>query len=238
MKPKATILVVEDDAAMRTGLRDNLEFEGYVTLGAGDVATGLAQATAHRPDLILLDITLPDGSGLALCTQLRAQGYRGPILMLTARAEEMDRVIGLETGADDYVVKPFSLRELLARVHAHLRRLTRVSPPLEEVRVGVATVDFARHVLTRDGLALETSAREFELLRFLVMQRGQTVSRDTLLAEVWGHSEDLITRAVDNFIVRLRKKIEPDPAHPQFLLTVHGAGYKLIEQPDAPQAVD
>lgn len=233
MKPKGTILVVEDDPAMRTGLRDNLEFEGYLTLGAADLASGLNQATSHRPDLILLDITLPDGSGLTLCRQLRTQGYRGPIIMLTARAEEMDRVIGLETGADDYVVKPFSLRELLARVHAHLRRLARDNALPEETRIGAALVDFARHVLIRDGVALETSAREFELLRYLVAHRGQTVSRDTLLAEVWGHSEELITRAVDNFIVRLRKKIEPDPAHPQFLLTVHGAGYKLIEQPDA-----
>jgi len=231
MKPKGRILVVEDDPAMRAGLCDNLEFEGYLALAAGDIKTGLSLASTQQPDLILLDLMLPDGSGLSLCKQLRTDGFDGPIIMLTARAEEMDRVIGLETGADDYVVKPFSLRELLARIHAHLRRAQANAAAPDRVLIGVATVDFARHLLLREGQPMETSAREFALLRCLVAHRGRTVSRDLLLAEVWGHSEDLITRAVDNFIVRLRRKIEPDPASPRYLLTIHGSGYKLLEQP-------
>lgn len=230
IKRDGTILVVEDDPAMRAGLCDNLEFEGYTTLAAGNVAEGLARSMAGKPDLILLDVMLPDGNGLSLCRQLRLDGFRGPIVMLTARGEEMDRVMGLETGADDYVVKPFSLRELLARVHAHLRRTQAVKTSMEVVQIGVARVDFARHVLLREGVPVDTSAREFSLLACLVAHRGRTVSRDTLLTEVWGHGEDLITRAVDNFIVRLRRKIEPDPANPRHLLTVHGAGYKLIDE--------
>ena len=214
---------------MRAGLRDNLEFEGYQVLVTRTIAEGRAAALERHPTLILLDVMLPDGSGIDLCRQLRAQGCRQPILMLTAKAEEMDRVMGLESGADDYIVKPFSLRELLARVRANLRRVTETGEH-GAVRIGIAVVDFSRHQLMRDGQALETSAKEFEILRCLVAHRGRTVSRDTLLAEVWGHPEELVTRTVDNFIVRLRRKIEIDPANPKFLLTVHGSGYKLIEQ--------
>jgi DNA-binding response OmpR family regulator len=230
MTPAFSILVVEDDPAMRDGLRDNLEFEGYQVVTARSVQEGRGAALARHPSLILLDVMLPDGSGIELCRQLRAHGLRQPILMLTARGEEMDRVIGLESGADDYIVKPFSLRELLARVRANLRRGAEAAEPGGTVRVGVATVDFARHVLTRDGHPLETSAKEFALLRCLVAHRGLSVSRDTLLAEVWGHQEDVVTRTVDNFVVRLRRKIEPDPTNPQYLLTIHGSGYKLIAQ--------
>ena len=226
----SSILVVEDDPAMRTGLRDNLEFEGYLVRTARTLAEGREDALKRHPSLVLLDVMLPDGSGIDLCRQLRAQGFRSPILMLTAKSEEMDRVTGLESGADDYIVKPFSLRELLARVRAHLRRVTETRPNKGVVPVGVAMVDFTRHLLTRDGQTIETSAKEFAILRCLVSHRGRTVSRDTLLAEAWGHQEDLVTRAVDNFIVRLRRKLEPDPVNPQYLLTIHGSGYKLIEQ--------
>lgn len=230
MNPVATVLVVEDDPAMLAGLSHNLTFEGYEVITARTVAQGREAALGRHPSLILLDVMLPDGNGVALCKQLRGLGFQAPIIMLTAKGEEMDRVIGLETGADDYVVKPFSLRELLARVNAHLRRTRSVELPDGLVNIGIATVDFSRHVLRRQGEVLETSAREFALLQCLVTHRGRTVSRDTLLAEVWGHSEDLITRAIDNFIVRLRRKIELDPATPRYLLTVHGSGYKLIEQ--------
>ena len=207
----------------------NLAIEGYRVVGAPTLREAQRTVLQNIPDLILLDLMLPDGSGIDFCRELRAQGLTLPIIMLTAKGQEMDKVVGLEMGADDYVVKPFSLRELLARVNAHLRR-TRSKQQLQEVvRVGVAEVDFKRHRLTRDGQVLEFSVKESELLRFLVVHRGQLVSRDALLAEVWGHSQDVVTRTVDNFVARLRKKIEPDPAHPRYLITVHGSGYKLLE---------
>lgn len=224
------ILIVEDDAAMRTGLQDNLEIEGYRVVTAATVRDGLKTAVREKPDLVLLDLMLPDGDGIQLCKQLRAIGIEQPIIMLTARGQEMDKVSGLEGGADDYIVKPFSLRELLARVHAHLRRRSGVAVTDGPVDVGAAQVDFKRHVLMRNGEALDVSAKELDLLRYLVVHRGQVVSRDTLLAQIWGHQREIATRTVDNFIVRLRKKIEVDPAEPKVLLTVHGSGYKLVEQ--------
>lgn len=230
MPGNATILIIEDDPAMQAGLQDNLEVEGYRVLIAGTVRAAKELAVSSRFDLVLLDLMLPDGDGISLCRWLRNQGFQQPLIMLTARGAEMDKVLGLEVGADDYVVKPFSLRELLARVHARLRRRGGDTPHTGPLPIGVAEVDFARHVLSRDGAALEVSAKEMELLRYLVMHRGQVVSRDELLAKVWGHQCETTTRTVDNFIVRIRKKIEPDPAEPRFLITVHGSGYKLVEQ--------
>ncbi|MEI6413299.1 MAG: response regulator transcription factor [Pseudomonadota bacterium] len=225
-----TILIVEDDPAMQIGLRDNLELEGYRVLVAGTLRAGREAVRQDRPDILLLDLMLPDGDGLSLCRQLRADGFVQPILMLTARGEELDRLLGFEVGADDYIVKPFSLRELLARVRAHLRR--RPSPAAAEgpAEVGEAVADFRRHQLSREGQLLEVSAKEMELLRYLVGHRGQVVSRDELLSEVWGYRAEITTRTVDNFIVRLRKKIEANPAEPVCLVTVHGKGYKLLEQ--------
>ncbi|MGH8584334.1 MAG: response regulator transcription factor [Gammaproteobacteria bacterium] len=229
MSGTPTILIVEDDPAMRMGLRDNLEIEGYKVISALTLREGREVALKKNPDLVLLDLMLPDGNGIELCRELRAHGFPQSIIMLTAKGEEMDKVLGLEMGADDYMVKPFSLRELLARIHAHLRRSQALEGLQDPVRVGTAEIDFKRHLLTRDGEVLEISAKELDLLRFLVAHRGRVVSRDTLLAEVWGHPQDIVTRTVDNFIVRLRKKIEPDPTHPRYLLTIHGSGYKLVE---------
>jgi DNA-binding response OmpR family regulator len=226
----ATVLVIDDDPAMRAGLTDNLEVEGYRVLTAATLREGKESVLRHKPDLILLDLMLPDGDGVSLCRQLRTQGLEQPIIMLTARGEEMDKVLGFEVGADDYVVKPFGLRELLARVRAQLRRKPVTSLAGGPVTVGVALVDFQRHVLTREGAVLEISAKEMELLRHLVSHRGEVVSREDLLTEVWGHQREIATRTVDNFIVRLRKKIEPDPSEPHYLITVHGSGYKLVEQ--------
>ncbi len=226
----ATILVIEDDQTMTAGLKDNLEIEGYRVLTAGTVRQGREAAVTGKPDLILMDLMLPDGDGVNLCRNLRAHGIRQPIIMLTARGAEMDKVLGFEVGADDYLVKPFSLRELLARIQARLRRDGPTSGELDVLAVGAATVDFRRHKLMRDGVQLEVSAKELELLRYLVMHRGEVVSREDLLVEVWGHQREIATRTVDNFIVRLRKKIETEPAEPQYLVTVHGSGYKLIEQ--------
>jgi DNA-binding response OmpR family regulator len=229
LKQASTILVVDDDPSITIGLRDNLEFEGYRVLTAGTAREARDTVARETPDLTLLDVMLPDGDGISVCRQLRAQGYARPIIMLTARGEEMDKVLGLEVGADDYVVKPFGLRELLARVRAQLRRGGGM-PTEGPIAVGVAVLDLKRHQLSRNGQILEISAKEFELLRYLVERRGQVISRDTLLAEIWGHQAEVATRTVDNFIVRLRKKIEPDPADPVYLLTVYGSGYKLVEQ--------
>lgn len=227
--PGATILLVEDDPAMLAGLRDNLEIEGYRVLGADGVRQGRATALECRPDLLVIDVMLPDGDGIALCRDLRANGLRQPIILLTARGEEADKVAGFEGGADDYVVKPFGLRELLARIQVQLRRQTDISKSSDLVPVGACLADFRRHRLTRDGRTLDISAKELELLRYLVRHRGEVVSRETLLSEVWKHQREVETRTVDNFIARLRKKIEPDPASPQFLITIHGSGYKLVD---------
>jgi DNA-binding response OmpR family regulator len=226
----ATILVIEDDPAMISGLRDNLEIEGYRILTARNVRQGRVTALQGNPDLIVLDVMLPDGDGVSLCRELRSQGLRQPVIMLTARGEETDKVMGFEGGADDYIVKPFGLRELLARIHAQLRRHSAAGQIQGPLAVGMAVVDFRRHQLSRDGILLEVSAKELELLRYLVQHRGEVVSRETLLTEVWGHQREVATRTVDNFIVRLRKKIEDDPAAPHYLITVHGSGYKLVEQ--------
>jgi DNA-binding response OmpR family regulator len=230
MSNGATILVIEDDPAMLAGLKDNLEIEGYRVLSATSVQRGRAAALQGNPDLIVLDVMLPDGDGVGLCRDLRANGLRQPIIMLTARSEEMDKVMGFEGGADDYVVKPFGLRELLARIHAQLRRTAELRQIQVLVAVGMSVVDFRRHQLTRDGIPQEVSAKELELLRYMVLHRGDVVSRETLLAQVWGHQREVETRTIDNFIVRLRKKIELDPAAPQYLITIHGIGYKLVEQ--------
>lgn len=230
MSAGATILVIEDDPAMRAGLKDNIEIEGYRVLCAGTVREGRAAALRDDPDLIVLDVMLPDGDGVALCRELRANGIRRPIILLTARGEEADKVSGLKGGADDYVVKPFSLSELLARIHARLRGAVDTREEPEIARAGMCVVDFRRQRLTRDGVELKASARELDLLRYLVRHRGEVVSRETLLTEVWRHQREVETRTVDNFIVRLRRKIEADPGQPRFLVTVHGSGYRLVEQ--------
>ena len=230
MIPIPTILIIDDDPDMSAGLRDNLEVEGYHVVVASTLKQGHDFILQQYFNIVLLDLMLPDGSGISFCRQLRQQGFTQPIIMLTARSEEMDKVLGFEVGADDYVVKPFSLRELLARVQAHLRRKSITNLNDDVVHIGVAIADFKRHQLTRNSVPLEVSAKEMDLLRFLCAYRGLVISRDTLLTELWGHQGETVTRTVDNFIVRLRKKIEPEPTKPYYLITVHGSGYKLIEQ--------
>ena len=225
----ATVLIVDDDPTMRAVLCDNLEAEGYRVVTAAGYREGWDSALSKRPDLILLDVMLPDGDGMLLCRALRDAGIREPIIMLTARGDERDRVLGLDLGTDDYVIKPFSLRELLARIRAHLRR-ARSRPAASAIAVGTARLNLRAEQLERDGQPQDMSAKEFELLRYLVAHRGEALSREVLLRDVWGHRAEIATRTVDNFVVRLRKKIEPDPAQPRYLLTVHGSGYKLVEQ--------
>ena len=223
------ILVVEDDPAILRGLADNLKFESYEVLTAGDGEAGYRLLRETKPDLLILDLMLPRMSGYELCRKARSEGISTPILMLTARGEEADRVLGLDLGADDYVTKPFSVRELLARVRAILRR--GAGPPKampDDLRFDDVVVDFRRYEARKGETALEMTRKEFGVLRLLAARAGEVVSREELLNEVWGYENYPSTRTVDNHIASLRSKIEEDPAQPRRLLTVHGVGYKLL----------
>lgn len=224
----ARILIVEDEPSMLAGLRDNLELEGYDVDTAEKGTDGLTKLLEQSYHLVLLDVMLPELSGFDLLKQAREHGVRTPVIMLTAKGEEVDRVVGLELGADDYVTKPFSLRELLARVKAVLRRSIGGADPEDLMTLGSLTVDFSTYNATRGDVSVEMTPKEFEVLRFLWQHRNHTVSRDQLLTSVWGYDEPVSTRTVDNFILRLRQKVEEDPAHPRHIITIHGTGYKLI----------
>lgn len=224
------ILVVDDEQNMRTGLKDNLEFEGYEVETANDGEEGLKKILVNNYDLIILDVMMPKKSGFDVCKETRKNGITTPIILLTAKGEEIDKVVGLEIGADDYVTKPFSLRELLARVKAILRRSDNLIMDNEsrEIKIGKLTIDFNSYKATLKNKDVAMSHKEFEILRYLWKHRNATVSREDLLTEIWGYDETPTTRTVDNFILKLRQKIENDPNHPQVILTVHGIGYKLI----------
>lgn len=220
------ILVVEDEPAILRGLADNLRREQHEVLTAADGEEGYRLAREKRPDLVILDLMLPKLSGYEVCRKMRAEGMATPILILTARGEEADRVVGLDLGADDYVTKPFSVRELLARVRAHLRRAQPAKRDPDSVTVGDVTVDFRRYEASKAGAPLEMTRREFQALRLLVARSGDVVTREEMLNEVWGLDVYPTTRTVDNHIAGLRAKLEPDPANPRHLLTVRGVGYK------------
>lgn len=213
---------------MVAGLRDNFEFEGYEVLTARDGIEGLERALQESPDLVLLDVMMPRMSGLEVCRQLRAKRPAIPIIMLTARGQEVDKVVGLELGADDYVTKPFSIRELLARVKAILRRTAGAAKNQEQHTFGDVEVDLHRRRVVRSGKPLDISSKEFELLKYFICHSGETLSRDQLLEEVWGYENYPTTRTVDTHLVRLRQKLEPDPEQPQYFLTVHGTGYRFV----------
>jgi len=222
------LLIIEDEPEMIVALRDNCEFEGFEVLVAADGADGLEKALSQRPDVILLDVMLPKMNGLDVCRTLRRRGVLTPIIMLTARGQENDKVAGLVLGADDYVTKPFGIRELMARVRAQLRRVTQITPQLDGYEFGGIEIDFRRHCATKAGQPLLLSPREFEILRYLVQRRGQIVTREELLDNVWGVSRYLFTRTVDNHIAKLRQKIERAPAEPEYLITIHRIGYKFL----------
>jgi DNA-binding response OmpR family regulator len=223
------ILVVEDDPAILRGLADNLTFESYEVLTAGDGEAAYRLLREKKPDLLILDLMLPRMSGYELCRKARSEGITTPILMLTARGEEADRVLGLDLGADDYMTKPFSVRELLARVRALLRRAAGPSKALpDDLRVDDLVVDFRRYEARKGKKTLEMTRKEFGLLRLLAARAGEVVSREELLNEVWGYENYPSTRTVDNHVASLRSKIEEDAAQPRRLLTVHGVGYKLV----------
>ena len=225
---KTRILIVEDEPAMVAGLRDNFEYEGYEVISAADGAEGLDRALADNPDLVVLDVMMPRMSGLDVCKQLKSQRPSMPIIMLTARGQEIDKVVGLELGADDYVTKPFSIRELMARVKAVLRRVVPHAPPSEVYRFSDVEVNVRSNEVLRAGAAVDLSAKEFALLAYFVAHPAETLSRDRLLDAVWGYENYPNTRTVDTHIVHLRQKLEPNPEEPRFILTVHGSGYKFV----------
>jgi two-component system alkaline phosphatase synthesis response regulator PhoP len=221
------ILLIEDEAGLVLTLTDRLTREGYAVENAVDGEAGLERATREPFDLVVLDLMLPRLSGFDVCRELRRRGIQTPIVMLTARGQVVDKVVGLKLGADDYVTKPFEMAELLARVEAHLRRAPAAPHPAEGYVVGDLRVDFRRAEALRDGHPVELSAREFQLLRYFIEHRGATLTRDALLNEVWGYNAMPSTRTVDVHVAWLRQKIEPNPRHPQFILTIHGIGYKF-----------
>lgn len=221
------VLVVEDDSAMRTALADNLEFEGYRVACADNGRDGLALALADEPDLVLLDLMLPGQDGVAVCRALRQAGRTMPVLMLTARGQEHDKVIGLDAGADDYVTKPFSVAELLARVRAALRRAEGRTAP---IRLGDWEADLQAGTLVGEARRVELPQREAGILRALAARRGCPVSRDVLAQAAWGDERQPNTRTIDNLVMQLRQRIEPDPANPRWILTAHGVGYRLANQ--------
>jgi DNA-binding response OmpR family regulator len=225
------ILIIEDDISILKGLKDVLAFKSYDILTATDGASGYEIAVEKKPDLIILDIMLPKMDGFTLCKKLRDQGNMAPVLMLTARGEEPDKVQGLDIGADDYVTKPFSLPELLARIRALLRRSsgeeTEKEPP-DSLRLGNVFLDFGKYEALKEGQPLSLTPKEFGVLRCLASRFGDVVARDELLDEVWGYDKYPTTRTVDNHLAQLRSKIEENPSDPRYLITVHGVGYKLV----------
>ena len=223
------ILIIEDERPMRAALADALEGEGYRVLTAADGEEGLARALSEAPDLILLDLMMPRLDGYALCAELRQRANTVPILILTAKGRLEDRVKGLDLGADDYLVKPFSTEELLARVRAVLRRVTRASAVLKTLLLGDVRIDFVKQQAARGRKAVHLTAKEFAMLRLLAESGGEPVSRERFLDVVWGYAAFPTTRTVDNHIATLRSKIEKDPEKPRWIQTVHGVGYRLQE---------
>jgi two-component system alkaline phosphatase synthesis response regulator PhoP len=221
------VLIVEDDDSMIAALRDGFEYEGYTVSLARDGAAGLRQASETAPDLIILDVMLPKMSGLDVCREIRKEGNLVPIIMLTARGQEIDKVLGLKLGADDYVTKPFGFLELMARVEAVLRRASGRPVHVESFEFGSVKADFKRGEIRRNGKLLDLSAREVRLLQYFIEHRGEVVSRDRLLDAVWDYDSAPLTRTVDMHVAKLRKKIEDKAAQPRYLVTVHGQGYKF-----------
>ncbi|MEP4079896.1 response regulator transcription factor [Haloferula sp.] len=222
------ILIIEDELAMRSALVETLNSEGYHTQSADNGETGLELACTEPFDLVLLDVMMPKLDGFEVCRHLRKRGKDMPVLMLTAKAQVEDRVEGLDCGADDYLVKPFALRELLARVRALLRRHEKAAEVPDQITIGPATIDFKAHTLTRSNEASPLTSKEIGMLRLLVSRQGDTVSREMFLDVVWGYHSFPSTRTVDNFVAALRGKIETDPGNPVHLVTVRGEGYRLI----------
>jgi DNA-binding response OmpR family regulator len=222
------VLVIEDEPDMLRGLRDAMQFEGFDVVAAGTGTEGIDIAKRHRPDLVLLDLMLPDMNGFKICEELRRLDSRVPIIMLTARSQEADKIRGFDVGADDYVTKPFSVGELMARIGAIFRRQERISGAEEVLTIGRAQLDIKKHALTVDRKTHLLTFYEVELLKLLYERLDEPVSRDEILEKIWGIGANPTNRTVDNFIVKLRKKVEENPKDPRHILTVYGFGYKLV----------
>ncbi len=227
MATRKRILIIEDEPDLVRGLRDSLEFEGFEVVAAGEGREGARLARERNPDCVILDIMLPDGNGYDVCRDIRAHSVV-PIIMLTARSLDSDKIRGFEVGADDYVTKPFSIGELIARIKAMFRRLERLSPQEDRLRIGAAEVDFKKQTVTRGRRTEPLTFYEVELLRLLSERSGQPVSRDEILDKIWGVQAFPSNRTVDNFIVKVRRKVEEDHRRPRHILTVYGMGYKLV----------
>jgi len=223
------ILIVEDDPAILVGLKESLLEEHFEVLTASDGEEGYQKGKKENIDLIILDLMLPTKNGIEICKDLRLNGVSVPILMLTSKKEEMDKVLGLEIGADDYVTKPFSIRELIARIKALLRRNTEMKKELEEYSFDNVMLDFKKQEAYKNNNSLDLSTTEYNLLKYFIQFEGEVVTRHQLLDDVWGYDNFPTTRTVDNFILNIRKKIEDDPSQPKHLLTVHKAGYKFVK---------
>jgi len=224
-----TILIIEDDPAISRGLEESLKAENYDVIYEENGESGFKTAQSSNPELIILDLMLPGKNGLDICKELRQEGNNVLILMLTSKTEEMDKVLGLEMGADDYVTKPFSIRELIARIKALLRRRIEIQKDIKKFSFGNVELDFKRMETTKKNKQVKMSLKEFEILKFFISHEGEVVSRDKLLDEVWGYENYPTTRTVDNFILMLRKKIEDNPSVPKHILTFHSAGYKFVK---------
>ena len=222
------VLVVEDDEATAYALRDGLEYEGYSVLVATDGSTAARLVEEEHPDLVLLDVMLPEMSGLDVCKQIRTNNNDVPIIMLTARGQEVDKVLGLKLGADDYVTKPFSFMELMARVEAVLRRTSARAELANAYDFGDVRLDFRTLEATKGGKTLDLSPLEFKLMKFFIDHRQQVVTRDQMLKEVWNSHNTIFTRTVDMHVAKLRKKIEDFPNHPRYIITIYGVGYKFL----------
>ncbi len=223
------VLIIEDDPAVLKGLEESLSREHYEVITAMDGEHGYQLGKRENIDLIILDIMLPEKDGQEVCRDLRKSGINTPILMLTSKKEEVDKVVGLELGADDYVTKPFSIRELHARIKALLRRKAELKKDIDEYSFGNVHTDFKKQEASKKGKSLKLSAMEFKILKYFVQREGEVVTREMLLDNVWGYEEFPTTRTVDNYILSLRKKIEDSSSKPKHLLTVHTAGYKFVK---------
>lgn len=223
------LLIIEDEPDLVKGLKLNLSDEGYVVDWAVNGPEGLRKAFEETPDLIILDIMLPEMDGLEVCRNLRQKNINTPIIMLTAKGGEIDKVVGLELGADDYMTKPFSIRELLARIKARLRHADKEGSHVPEIySIGDIEIDFVRFKVRRKGKEQELTSLETDILKYFVIHRGEVVSRDDLLNKIWGYEKYPTTRTIDNHILKLRKKIEDDPSHPRYIISVYGGGYRFI----------
>lgn len=223
------ILIIEDDPAVSKGLEISLKQENYETLTENDGEKGYQTALRLKPGLILLDIMLPGKNGFDICKDLRLNGHNYPIIMLSAKAEESDKVIGFELGADDYVTKPFSIKELIARIKAILRRRSDIKSDFDKFSFDNVTLDFEKLDAKKGSRKIDLSLKEFEILKYFIKQEDKIVSRNDLLDHVWGYEKFPTTRTVDNYILMIRKKIETNPSKPKHLLTYHSAGYKFVK---------